>query len=752
MGEIPGLSRRAFVFGSAAVAGGVAFGSYGRAQQAPSAPTAKNPLASGLGPDSVTFNPWVEISPQRITLIAQHADIGQGVGSIQPLMIAEELDLEPGQFEIRFAAPSPAYFNTGFAHELAPFMAPDQSPEAEKARAAALEWLRQSGLQMTGGSSTIPDTYEKLRAAGAVARETLKAAAAKRSGFAVAELRTEAGNVILPDGKKISYIELSTDAANIPPVMDVKLRDPSQWRLIGKPMERLDIRSKVTGELKFGIDREIDGMVYAAVKLNPNKGQPIKSYDASKAQSMPGVQKIIKISNGIAVIATNSWYAMKAAELVDCLWEPSKYPAEQAEHWNIVGSSFTAEFLGKEWRNDGDLDAGLKEGTLVEAEYRAPYVGHQPLEPLNGIGIVTDSGMEIWAGHQTPQSVQYIAAKAIDMKPEQITFHNEWSGGSFGHRLEFENIRVLAEIANQLRGTPVKLVFSREEDFRQDIPRQIAMGRYRGSVHDGKIIAADVQVAATPPFKELLGRMGSPPKDPDAQLAVGIWNVYYDIPNYRATSFEVKGLSPSTTWRSVGASANGFFTESFLDELIHAARLDPLLARIQFCKIPIYRKLLETVGEMADWQGPLGNGKGRGVAFVESFGTAVAEIVEVTMTDSGIKIDKVWVAADVGKVIDPINFENLVQGGVIWGLGHAMNCELTYSKGAVQQTNYNHHEAMRMYQCPVIEVRGLENDYTVRGIGEPPVPPAAPALANAIFAATGKRIREMPFNKFIDFV
>lgn len=752
MGEMPNLSRRSFVFGSVAVAGGVAFGQYGQAQQAVSSAAAANPLTAGLGPNSVTFNPWVEISPDKITLIAQHADKGQGVGSIQPLMIAEEMDLEPHQFEIRFAGPSPAYFNTGFAHELAPFMAPDKSPEAEKARAAALEWLRQAGLQMTGGSSAIPDTYDKLRMAGAVARETLKAAAAKRSGVAVADLRTEAGNVILPDGTKIPYVALSADAAKITPVSVDKLRDPSQWRILGKPMERLDIRSKVTGEMKFGIDRTMDGMVYAAVRLNPNKGQPIKSYDASKARSMPGVQKVLKISNGIAVIATNSWYAMKAAERVDCVWEPSKYPAEQADHWKTVASSFTPQFLAKEWRNDGNIDAGLKEGTLLEAEYRAPYVGHQPLEPLNGIGIVTDTGMEIWAGHQTPQSVQYIAATAIGLKPEQVTFHNEWMGGSFGHRLEFENIRVLAEIADQMRGTPVKLVFSREEDFLQDIPRQIAMGRYRGSVKDGKIVAADFQVAATAPFKELQARMGAPTKDPDGQLAVGIWNVYYDIPNYRAASFEVQGLSPSTTWRSVGASANGFFTESFIDELIHAAGLDPLKARIEMCRIPIYRKLLEAVGEMADWKGPLGNGKGRGVAFVESFGTAVAEIVEVTMTDAGIKIDKVWVATDVGRVIDPINFENLVQGGVVWGLGHAMNCELTYAKGAVQQTNYHHHEAMRMYQCPVIEVRALENDYTVRGIGEPPVPPAAPALANAIFAATGKRIREMPFNKFIDFV
>jgi isoquinoline 1-oxidoreductase subunit beta len=295
-----------------------------------------------------------------------------------------------------------------------------------------------------------------------------------------------------------------------------------------------------------------------------------------------------------------------------------------------------------------------------------------------------------------------------------------------------------------MRGTPIKLVFSREQDFLQDIPRQISIARHKGSVDKGKIVAADLQLAATPPLKGLLERSGTPSKDPDPQLASGLWNVYYAIPNFRATTYEAQGLSPCTTWRSVGASAAGFFTESFIDELIHAAGLDPLRARMEMCAVPTYRKVLETVAEMSDWKGPLGNGRGRGVAFVESFGTPTAEVVEVTATDRGIRIDRVWVAADVGKVVDPINFENQVQGGVVWGLGHAINCELTYAKGAVQQTNYNDHEAMRMYQCPVIEVRGLENDPKARGIGEPPVPPAAPALANAIFAATGKRIREMP--------
>ncbi len=751
MGSMQNLSRRAFLVGSAAVAGGIAFGSYSEANQADLA-SHGNPLAAGLGPNSVSFNPWVEISPDKITLIAQHADIGQGVGSVQPIMIAEEMDLDPGQFEIRFAGPSPAYFNTGFADELAPYLAADQSPAAEEARAAALEALRRSGLQMTGGSSTVPDTYEKLRVAGAVARETLKAAAAKRAGVAVADVRTQSGQVILPDGSKIPYVELAADAAKIPPVLDAKLRDPSQWRILGKPMTRLDVRPKAMGELKFGIDMKLDGMLFASVKLNPAKGQPLKSYNASKARSMPGVKKILEIKNGIAVIATNSWYAMKAVEAIDCTWAPSAYPAEQADHWKKLDASFKPQFLGKEWRKIGDIDAGLKDGTPVKAEYRAPYVAHQPLEPLNGVAIASDNGLEIWVGHQSPQAVQSVAAAAIGIKPEQVIFHNQWVGGSFGHRLEFENVRVLAEIANQMRGTPIKLIFSREEDFLQDIPRQISVGRYTGSVKKGKIVAADFRLAATAPFKGLLERMGSPSKDPDPQLAAGMWNMYYDIPNFRATSYEAQGLSPCTTWRSVGASTAGFFTESFIDELIHAASLDPMKARIEMCSVPTYRKLLETLAEMSDWKGPLGKGKGRGVAFVESFGTPTAEVVDVTMTERGIRIDKVWVVTDVGKVMDPVNFENQVQGGVIWGLGHAINCELTYAKGAVQQTNYNHHEAMRLYQCPVIEVRGLENDPKVRGVGEPPVPPAAPALANAIFAATGKRIREMPFNKFIDFV
>lgn len=744
-------SRREFLIGTVALAGGVAFGSFALNALAADPPY-PNPLSKGLGPNSVTFNPWVKISQDKITLITPHADVGQGVVSVQASLIAEEMDLELDQFETDFGPPSPAYYNAGLADEFAHFMPTDMSPEAQKARAGALQWIKDQGMQITGGSSTVPDSYTKLRVAGAVARETLKAAASKRTGVDVNELRTEAGAVILPDGTRIPYTDLASEAAGIEPVSDVTLRDPSQWRLLGKPMMRLDTEDKATGKLKFGIDLHMDGMVYASVKLNPRKGAALVSFDASKAEGMPGVKKIFAVTNGVAAVATNTWYAMKAVEAVECEWAKAAYPSEQADHWAQVVAAFTPEFIDKVWRDEGEVDKTLSDSEVIEAEYRVPYAAHQPLEPLNAIALVRDNSVDVWAGHQIPRGVKQMAAALSGVAPEQATFHNQWSGGSFGHRLEFEHIRYAVEVANKMRGTPVKLTFSREEDFLQDFPRQIGIGRNRGVVRDGKIVAADFHIATTSAVRSMFGRMGMDSPGPDIQIPSGVWNMSYGIPNFRTTAYAVPGLSPTSSWRSVGAVTAGFIGESFIDELIHAANQDPLKARIEMCTVDYHRKVLEAVAEMSDWSGSLGNGKGRGVAFVESFGVPVAEVIEVTATDNGIRIDKVWIAADVGGVIDPVNFENQVQGGVVWGLGHAMNCEITYANGAAQQTNYHAHEAMRIYQCPPIEVRGLANAPKIRGVGEPPVPPAGPALANAIFAATGQRIREMPFSKFIDFV
>ena len=379
-------------------------------------------------------------------------------------------------------------------------------------------------------------------------------------------------------------------------------------------------------------------------------------------------------------------------------------------------------------------------------------MAHAPLEPLNAVILVTDEKVEIWSGHQTPILLTQQVAGITGHDADQVVFHNQFMGGSFGHRLEFEHLKQAAEVANQLRGTPIKMTYSREEDFAQDFPRHIAMGRCRGTVESGQITAIDVNIAAPSVLGSQLGRAGINIPGPDAQIAAGAWNNPYKIDNYRMCAFRAPELAPVSSWRSVGAPGAGFIFDTFVDELCHAAGADPMEERLRLIDHDASRKVLEAVAEMSNWGSDLGPNRGRGVAFVESFGVPTAEVVEVSVTDRGIKLDRVFAACDVGTVVDPVNFENLVQGGVIYGLGHAINCEITYRDGMAEQSNYHAHEAMRMYQCPEIFVKGLENGRKIRGIGEPPVPPAAPALGNAIFAATGQRLREMPFNKYVDFV
>lgn len=745
MASIRKIARRTFLIGSAAVLGGVAFGIY--TVRTPY----ENPNLADLKPGEASFNPWVRIDANGITLIGPHAEIGQGVQTVQAALIAEEMDLDWGQFETSYGKPDKAYWNTVFGNEGAPFKPTDTSMTAEATRSVMTGLIKILGVQGTGGSSTVPDSFDKLRAAGASARETLKLAASQRSGTPVDRLTTESGHVILPGGEKIAYTDLAAEAATLEPVQDVALRDPSQWRLLGKPFARLDMIAKVTGTQTYGIDLALPGMVHATVKTNPRKA-PLNGYDASEAEAMRGVQAVLPITNGVAVVADNTWRVFAAAEAITFDWAPAAYPAEQADHWAALEASFNDEQLDKEWRNDGDVLKALDRADTLEAEYRSPYVAHAPLEPLNVLITVTEDSVEVWTGHQIPRQLQMIVAGITGHDADQVIFHNQQSGGSFGHRLEFEHVKQAAEIANQMRGTPVKMTYRREEDFVQDFPRHISIGRGKGTVKDGQVTAVDLAIAAPSVLSSQMGRAGIPAPGPDMQIAAGAWNNPYALPNYRMCAFRAADLAPTSSWRAVGAPAAGFFFDCFLDELCHKAGADPMAERIRLMDHAPSRKVLEEVAAMSNWGEPLPEGTAKGVAFVESFGVPVAEVVQVTNTDAGIRIDKVWVAADVGRVLDPVNFENLVQGGVIFGLGHAMNCEITYSDGVAEQENYYAHEGMRMHQCPEIFVKGLENQDHIRGIGEPPVPPAAPALANAIFAATGQRIREMPFNKFVDFV
>lgn len=747
MGRGKTIARRSFLIGSAVIAGGVAFGTY-LVKRDPD-----NPLTAQAAPGDAVFNPWVKINAEGITLITPHTDLGQGAASMQAMLIAEELDVDLDQITTIPGTPAGAYYNTALAAEAVPFRSNDESFAAEAMRSTMGAVMKVLGAQVTGGSTSVPDSFDKLRTAGAVARETLKAAASAQTGIDAVLLTTERGAVILPDGVRMEYTDLAAGAAELEPVTDVTLRDPSQWRLIGKRVERMDIVAKSTGTQTFGIDLKVDGMVQASVRMNPRKGARLLGFDAARAEEMRGVLQIIGLPYGVAVIADNTWRAFRALDAIDYDWDVAAYPAEQSGHWAEVEASFTPERLDKEWRHDGDVDSALSESAeVVEAEYRAPYVAHQPLEPLGAIAKVTADRVDIWVAHQLPGFAEQRIAKRLGMETEQIHLHNQYAGGSFGHRLEFDNIDVAVDIAREVPGTPVKLTFSREEDFAQDYNRQIGMARGRGAHAGGKVTALDLDIATVSASRSQSGRLGAPVPGPDTQIAAGAWNMRYAVPDLRVRAYAVPELAPTSSWRSVGASTAGFFAESFLDELIHAAGADPMAERLRLVNDDDARRVLEAVAEMSNWGAPLEPGQGRGVALVTSFGVPVAEVVEVTATDRGIKIDRVWVAAEVGRVVDPVTFQNNVAGGVVWGLGHAMNSEITYKDGRAEQGNYHLSEGMRLHQCPEIEVRALENNPNIRGIGEPPVPPAAPALANAIFVATGIRLREMPFFKTVDFV
>ncbi|MCB1385238.1 MAG: xanthine dehydrogenase family protein molybdopterin-binding subunit [Nitratireductor sp.] len=745
MSRLGTIARRSFLIGSTAILGGVAFGYYWYRQPG------ENPLLAGLGEGEAALTPYVLIDQDGVTLITPRADKGQGAYSIQAALIAEELDVDLARVRVDPGVPSATYYNTALSGESVPFRSTDHGFSAELTRGVADGVMKLMGLQLTGGSSTVPDQYKKLRIAGAVARETLKKAASEETGIAVGDLTTGDGAVILPDGKRLSYEQLASRAAKTDPVLRVHLRPPSEWRYIGKAMQRIDIAAKSTGTQIYGIDLAIEGMVHATVKRNPRQNAGMNGYDASEAEAMAGVRRIVPVSGGVGIVADNSWIAFQAADKIRFEWAEADYPPEMSEHWQSLSDSFSEAHQDSRMLDNGDLEAALS-GEVLEAEYRAPYLAHAPLEPMNAIVRVTDERVDVWTGTQIPRFVQENVAKTTGHAAKDVHVHVQMMGGSFGHRLEDDYVRQTAEIALALKGTPVKMTYSREEDFAHDYVRQIAMGRMRGAVKDGGVDAYDLSIAMPSIITSQMGRQGLSLPGPDATIYAAAWDQPYLIPNYRMTAYRAKPLAPISSWRSVGASTNAFFHEGFLNELIRAAGADPLEERLRLIGHEPSRKTLEAVGEMASWGGELAPGKGRGVAFSLSFGVPTAEIVEVTDTGKGIRIDKVWVAAEVGKVLDPVNFENLVQGGVVFGLGHAMNCEITYSDGAAEQTNYHAYEGMRLYQCPQIFVRGLENGEKVRGIGEPPVPPAAPALADAIFAATGTRLREMPFNKFVDFV
>ncbi|KIC39535.1 xanthine dehydrogenase family protein molybdopterin-binding subunit [Leisingera sp. ANG-M7] len=745
MASFKKIARRSFLIGSAAIVGGVAFGAYYVSRPAP------NPLKPAEG--EAAFNPFVMISNDKITLIAPRAEMGQGVHTTWAALIAEELDVTLDQVEVIHGPAATAYYNSALLGEVIPSKGYDKSRFVHSLGEALGHAGKLMDMQVTGGSSSMKDGYERMRAAGASARETLKLAAANRLGIASSQLSTRDGKVIAPGNVEIAYTELAAEAAGLEPV-EAQLRHRSEWKLLGKAQPRVDMPGKATGTAKFGIDIRLPGMKFAALKANPHLGGAMNGFDASEALQMPGVEQVVDLGNAFAVVGSNTWLAIQATEAVAADWGPAPIPGTQAEIHNAIRAAFDAE-PNSTLRDDGDVSALPQGAQEVSAEYEVPFLAHATMEPLNATALYDGSKLQLWSGNQGPLLTRNHCADASGIEPEQVEVNTLLMGGGFGRRGEMDFSVYAAKLARQMRGTPVQLTWSREEDMTHDFYRPGAMARMRGAVKDGSAVLLDGQIASQALTPQLMSRwFGMTPAGPDTALVDGAFNQPYGIPNYRIRGHAADLQVPIGAWRSVGASFNGFFMESFMDEMAHAAGADPLEFRLTLTRqewAPA-AKVLETVKEMSGWTGNAPDGVGRGVAMTYSFGTPVAQVIEVAEEDGLIRLKKAWIAADLGVALDPQNLEAQMFGGMAYGLSAAMFGEITFAEGAAEQGNFPDYDAIRMHTMPEVEVRILEEQSHISGAGEPGTPPAAPALANALFDLTGKRARRLPLMHDFDLL
>lgn len=740
------ITRRSFIVLGAAFAGGAAFGAY-KVTEVPA-----NPLVPAAG--STPLNPWVIINADGITVIAPRAEMGQGISTTLAALVAEELDVDWAQVRVLHGPPAQAYYNAGLAERMSsePDFQLSLRHDAPNAILAAVP--KMFSLQMTGGSTGAIGGFVQMRLAGAGAREALKAAAAKRLGVSPDTLKTEGGKVI--GAQTFTYAELAADAVSLVP-KDVTLRDPSTWRYIGTSMARLDMVAKSSGTETFGIDVVLPGMKFATVRMNPRRGGAMMSFDPALALEQEGVEQVLDLGTGIAVVANNTWTAMQAAQLVDIQWGDADYPADTDAMMSRIEAAFSTKPNAR-LRDDGDVESELAKGDVIEAEYRVPFLAHASMEPLNATAWVKSDGtVEVWCGNQAPIMMRDAIASALGVGSDEVTLHTPAMGGGFGGRTDTIPAVLAARIAAMVPDTPVKLTYSREEDMTQDFYRPAAIARLSGRLDNGKATALWGRTAAPSVTRNALTRLvGFAPPGPDRATVEGGFDQPYGLPHYRYDGHLADLSVPLGFWRSVGNSMNAFFLESFIDEMAHAAGADPLAFRLDLMRDTHgpSATLLETVRDMSGWDSLKRPGFGRGVAFCYSFGTPVAEVMEVQDTPSGIRMTRAWIACDPGLAMDPGIIDAQMTGAMVYGLSAAVQGQITFADQSVVEQNFYDYEPLRMHMTPRFEVKVLQNNGTfghIGGVGEPGTPPAAPALANALFDLTGTRARTLPLNRVFTF-
>jgi len=696
------IKRREFIKVVGLTGGGLFLASYVPIQN----------LLAYSGDDPKIFAPSIFLkidSNGFVTIIVHRSEMGQGVKTALPMLVAEELEVEWDKIVIEQADADTKY-----------------------------------GSQTTGGSTSIRRNWGPLRVAGATARVMLITAAANIWKVSPENCFAENGFVINKLNKeKLSYSELVEEASKLPVPTDVKLKDPKDYQIIGKRIHRVDTPDKIYGKTKFGIDVVIPGMYYAAVKRCPLFGSSIRTFDVKNAESIPGVHDVVQISSGAAVIADSTWRAFKGRDLLTlaCVSGDTTNITSELIHNELLKKSKTEGF---EFEGRGDVNKIVEGEKLLDAVYEVPFLAHAPMEPMNCVAKFENGKAELWAPTQNPQNARSEVAKAIGISEDNVTVHVTLMGGGFGRRLVSDFAVEAAEIS-KATGKPIKLTWTREEDMKYGWYRPPSMHVLKGSVDtEGKALKFSHHVIA-PSIIQMRFAPDLSPEEYD--IKEGTVGLEYQIPNIRIAGTTVKTDVPISWFRSVYNTQNPFAIESFIDEMAFAAHTDPIEFRSSMLPDDSRLKnVLNVVAEKSGWGVGkiLPKGRGRGVALFKGYDSYSAQVHEVTITGNKVKVDRVVVVIDCGIVVNPDLVEAQMEGAIVFGLTAALKGEITIKNGSVEQSNFDDYEIMTYNEMPEIEVHYIKNTFPVGGVGEVGVPPCAPAVCNAIFAATGKRIRKLP--------
>ncbi|TAH39607.1 MAG: xanthine dehydrogenase family protein molybdopterin-binding subunit [Planctomycetota bacterium] len=674
--------------------------------------------AAAAATREAALNAFLRIAPDdTVTVLIKHSEMGQGVSTSLPMAVAEELECDWRTVRFEHAPADPAYAHTLF------------------------------GSQMTGGSTSTWESFDQLRTAGATARAMLVAAAAARWGVAAAECRAQDG-VVACGERRARFGELAQEAAGLPVPAAVPLKDPKDWRLLGRATHRLDSPAKITGQAEFGMDVRRPGMLVALVARSPYFGGTLRRFRADRAKAVPGVVDVIRIPSGVAVLAQDFWAARLGRDALETEWDAGSVAghstAAQVEEYRK-----TAQTAGAVAAALGDVDAALAASAQrLEAVYAVPYLAHAAMEPLNCTAELRPGACEIWTGTQFQTHDQAAAAAIAGLQPQQVTVHTTFLGGGFGRRANPASDFVSEAVhLAKASGRPVKVIWTREDDTQGGYYRPLWVSRLRAGLDaSGRpaawahTIVGQSILAGTPFAAMIQGGI-------DATSVEGAADSPYlkSIPDHRVDLHSPELPVPVLWWRSVGHSHTAFAVESFVDELAHAAGKDPVALRRELLPADArVRHALDGAAEAFGWGRPLPPGHAAGIAVHESFGSAVAQAAEVSLENGRIRVHRVACAIDCGPVVNPDGVEAQMQSGIVFGLAAALHGEITLREGKVEQSNFHDYPLLRMFEMPRVEVRIVASQQAMGGVGEPGTPPIAPAVANAVFALTGTRLRSLP--------